>query len=83
MHKPPFGFTYAYNAHTKVHHSIYKYDETYHAQDGDDGKKIPMAKWNGIAISTLAGLPMLVFGYKMFNMYVYQDNINEKQINIS
>ena len=45
MHKPPFNFTYAYNAHTKVHHSIYKADETYHAQDGDDGKKIPMAWW--------------------------------------
>jgi len=66
MHKPPFGFTYAYNAHTKVHHSIYKYDETYHAQTGDDGKKIPMAKWNGIVISLLAGLPMFVFGYQMF-----------------
>jgi len=66
MHKPPFGFTYAYNAHTKVHHNIYKYDETYHAQEGDDGKKIPMAMWNGPVIATLAGLPMLVFGYKMF-----------------
>ncbi len=43
MHKAPFGFEYAYTAHTKVHHSIYKYDETYHAQEGDDGKKIPMA----------------------------------------
>ena len=66
MHKPPFGFTYAYNAHTKVHHNIYKYDETYHAQTGDDGKKIPMAKWNGIVISLLAGLPMFVFWYQMF-----------------
>jgi hypothetical protein len=34
MHKAPFGFEYAYTAHTKVHHSIYKYDETYHAQEG-------------------------------------------------
>jgi hypothetical protein len=66
MHKPPFGFTYAYNAHTKVHHNIYKSDDTYHAQTGDDGKKIPMAKWNGIVISLLAGLPMFVFGYQMF-----------------
>ena len=66
MHKHPFVFTYAYNAHTKVHHSMYKSDETYHAQDGDDGKKIPMAKWNGVVISLLAGLPMFVFGYKIF-----------------
>ena len=42
MHKVPFGFEYAYKAHTKVHHSIYKCDDSYHAQDGDDGKKIPM-----------------------------------------
>ena len=66
MHKPPFGFTYAYVAHTKVHHHMYKYDDTYHAQEGDDGKKIPMAWWNGIVISILAGLPMFIFGYKIF-----------------
>ncbi len=66
MHRIPFKFYYAYLAHTKVHHSVYKYDETYHAQEGDDGKKIPMAWWNGLVISVLAGLPMLVFGYKAF-----------------
>ena len=66
MHRPPLGFTYAYNAHTKVHHNLFKYDETYHAQNEEDGKKIPMAEWNGVVIATLAGLPMFVFGYKMF-----------------
>ena len=66
MHKVPFGFTYAYNAHTKVHHHVFKYDETYHAQNKEDVKTIPMAWWNGIVISILAGLPMLVFGYKLF-----------------
>lgn len=66
MHKHPFKFTYAYNAHTKVHHNIYKYDETYHAQEGDDGKKIPMAWWNGIVIALLSSLPLLVFGWKIF-----------------
>ena len=66
MHRPPFGFTYAYKAHTKVHHNIYKYDDTYHAQEGDDGKKIPMAAWNGVVIALLAGLPWFIFGYKYF-----------------
>ena len=68
MHKPPFNFTYAYNAHTKVHHSIYKADETYHVQDGDDGKKIPMAWWNVIVIATLAGLPGLFLSLKLFTL---------------
>ena len=66
MHKVPFGFTYAYKAHTKVHHNIFKYDKTYHSQSQEDIKTIPMAKWNGVVIATLAGLPMFVFGYKMF-----------------
>jgi hypothetical protein len=66
MHKVPFGFSYAYKAHTKVHHSVFKYDKTYHSQNQEDVKTIPMAWWNGIVISTLAGLPMFIFGYKMF-----------------
>ncbi len=68
MHNPPFGFTYAYKAHTKVHHNVFKYDETYHVQNNEDIKTIPMAKWNGIVISIMVGIPMLVFGYKMFLM---------------
>ena len=66
MHKVPFGFTYAYKAHTKVHHNVFKYDKTYHSQNQEDVKTIPMAKWNGVVIATLAGLPMFIFGYKMF-----------------
>ena len=66
MHKHPFGFTYAYNAHTKVHHNVFKYDETYHCQKDDDKNTIPMAWWNGVVIASLAGLPFLIFGYKMF-----------------
>ena len=76
MHKPPFGFEYAYTAHTKVHHNIYKSDETYHAQEGDDGKKIPMAWWNGIVISILAclkffcsRLPIAVLALPVIKLY--------------
>ena len=68
MHKPLFGFQYSYKAHTKVHHNIFKYDESYHLQKEEDKNTIPMAWWNGIVIATLAGLPMLVFGYKVFTL---------------
>ena len=70
MHRVPFGFNYAYKAHTKVHHNVFKYDKTYHSQNQEDVKTIPMAWWNGIVISILAGLPMFVFGYKMFLLTV-------------
>lgn len=66
MYRVSFRFRYAYEAHAKVHHNIYKSDNSYHVQRGDDGKKIAMAKWNGIVISILAGIPMIVFGYWMF-----------------
>jgi len=67
MHRSLFKFDYAYVAHTKVHHHIYKYDETYHAQEGDDGKKIPMAWWNGLVIAGLSSLPIgLIFGWYGF-----------------
>ena len=66
MHKSLFKFEYAYKAHTKVHHHVFKYDKTYHSQSQEDVKTIPMAWWNGVVIATLAGLPMFIFGYKMF-----------------
>lgn len=66
MHRTIFGFQYPYKAHTKVHHNIFKYDKTYQCQHEEHKHTIPMAKWNGIVISSLAGLPMFVFGYKMF-----------------
>ena len=65
-HKSLFKFEYAYKAHTKVHHHVFKYDKTYHSQSQEDIKTIPMAWWNGVVISVLAGLPMFIFGYKIF-----------------
>ena len=66
MHKPFLGFRYAYNAHHKVHHVIFKADESYQLQKEEDKKTIPMAIWNGPVIALLAGLPWLIFGYKYF-----------------
>lgn len=65
MHRSLLSFDYAYTAHTKVHHHIFKYDESYHCQQDSDKKTIPMAWWNGVVISLLAALPMLIFGYKI------------------
>ena len=66
MHKPLFGFQYPYVAHAKVHHVIFKADKSYHLQKQSDKQTIPMAKWNGVVISTLAGLPWLLVGVKYF-----------------
>ena len=66
MHKPFLGLRYAYNAHHKVHHVIFKSDESYQLQSEEDKKTIPMAWWNGIVISTLTALPWFIFGYKYF-----------------
>lgn len=66
MHKPFLGFRYAYNAHHKVHHVIFKADNSYHLQLQEDKNTIPMAWWNGLVISLLSSLPLLVFGWKMF-----------------
>ena len=65
MHRSILSFEYAYVAHTKVHHNIFKYDESYRLQKEEDKKTIPMAWWNGCIISLLAGLPLLIFGYKI------------------
>ena len=66
MHRPFLGIRYAYKAHHKVHHVIFKADKSYHLQKQSDKQTIPMAWWNGIVISTLAGLPWLLVGVKYF-----------------
>jgi hypothetical protein len=66
MHKPILGFRYAYNAHHKVHHVIFKADSSYQLQLESDKQTIPMAWWNGLVIAALSSFPLLVFGYKYF-----------------
>jgi len=64
MHRSLFSFDYAYTAHTKVHHHIFKYDDSYHLQQESDKKTIPMAWWNGLVIASLSSLPVgLIFGW--------------------
>jgi len=59
MHQPFLNFTYAFNAHAKVHHHIFKSDHTYHVIHEPDIKKIPMAWWNGPTIIAIGMIPVL------------------------
>lgn len=67
MHKPFLGFfTYAFNAHAKVHHHMYKADHTYQTDDLEKAEKIPMAWWNGpvLILFTLAidiAIPIVLY----------------------
>lgn len=65
MHRPLWGFRYAFEAHDRVHHRIFKADHTYHLQDGPEKEKhkrtIPMAWWNGpvlIVFATVLTIPL-------------------------
>ncbi len=58
MHRPVFGFRYPFQAHTLVHHRIFKADASYHLQEERDKKTIPMAWWNGPVLILLCGLPV-------------------------
>jgi len=60
MHKPVKGFLYPFEAHTKTHHRIFMADYTYHLINQKDKKTIPMAWWNGIALTALSALPPFI-----------------------
>lgn len=60
MHKPVGNFRYAFNAHTLVHHNIFKADHTYHLRDNKDKNKIPMAWWNGPLLILLGSIPPVI-----------------------
>ena len=66
MHKPVGKFTYAYRAHTHVHHKVFKADHSYHLNDEKDKSTIPMAWWNGPVLVAVFMIPFitasLVFG---------------------
>ncbi|TSC68109.1 MAG: hypothetical protein G01um101472_152 [Parcubacteria group bacterium Gr01-1014_72] len=64
MHRPFFGFTYAYQAHAKIHHHVFGFDETYHCKRREDARIISMAWWNGpVLILVTAILPALAAWY--------------------
>ncbi|MBI2627621.1 fatty acid hydroxylase [Candidatus Nomurabacteria bacterium] len=66
MHKPVkifgFTFTYAFEAHAKIHHREYGSERNYHLIDENkqDKQKIPMAWWNGPVLIMVCQYPFLV-----------------------
>ncbi len=54
MHRPLWGFTYAFKAHARVHHGRFQADHTYHLQKEEDKRTIPMAWWNGMVLIVIA-----------------------------
>jgi hypothetical protein len=62
MHRPLPGFRYPFQAHTLVHHQVFKADHRYHLVDEKEQDKhtIPMAWWNGPALIALGQCPFLV-----------------------
>lgn len=69
MHRPFFGFDYAFNAHAKVHHHIFKADHTYHLIDTKDKRTIPMAWWNSIVLTILFTFPTIPLSF-MLHWYI-------------
>ena len=63
MHKPVGKFTYAFRAHTHVHHKVFKADRSYHLIDEKDRATIPMAWWNGPALVAIFTAPFLIASY--------------------
>ncbi len=67
MHHPMGSFTYAYDAHARVHHTRYRADDSYHLRpEHKDDTKITMALWNVPLIITAGWLPYIVFGTLMY-----------------
>ncbi|MFM2383888.1 MAG: hypothetical protein RIQ72_460 [Candidatus Parcubacteria bacterium] len=73
MHKPIFGFKYAYEAHAKVHHRVYKADGTYHEGDRQPPQKhlIPMAWWNSPVLVAIGSTPFFFISLAMGNWAIY------------
>jgi hypothetical protein len=58
-----FKFTYAFDAHAKVHHGMFKFGADYHFinPDTQNPRKIPMAWWNGPVLIALCQVPFVIF----------------------
>lgn len=59
MHRPFGKFRYPFEAHTLVHHRVFRADHTYHLIHDKDAKTIPMAWWNGPVLIAVGILPFI------------------------
>lgn len=63
MHRPFGKFRYPFEAHTLVHHRVFRADETYHLMHAKDAKTIPMAWWNGPVLVAAGVLPFVAVSW--------------------
>lgn len=63
MHKPFWRFTYPFESHALKHHRIFQADRTYHLQNINDKRTIPMAWWNGPALIVATTSPILLISW--------------------
>ena len=68
MHRPVWKFDYAFKAHAVVHHQTFKADHTYHLLDEKDKWTIPMAWWNGPALTAISTAMFLPFINWLFDL---------------
>lgn len=65
MHRPFGKFRYPYEAHTLVHHRVFRADHTYHLIHEKDAETIPMAWWNGPVLVLIGALPFLAIAWAL------------------
>lgn len=70
MHRPIFGFLYAYRAHAQVHHGIFRADHSYHLHKEEDKWTIPMAWWNSVVLVPLASSPFIIIGWALESLAI-------------
>jgi hypothetical protein len=63
MHRPFGKFTYPFERHAKIHHHIFRADESYMLQRDEDKYTIPMAWWNGPALILVGAIPLVGFSW--------------------
>ena len=59
MHRNLKWFRYPFEKHTRVHHHVFKADDSYHLLDEADKVTVPMAWWNGPALISLVQVPFI------------------------
>jgi len=65
MHNPHSFWRHAYNSHTKVHHNVFRSDESYHLQKGVDHSIIHMLKW-AIPIILVGSFPYVLVAAALY-----------------
>jgi hypothetical protein len=63
MHRAVGNFTYAFRAHTHIHHKVFKADHSYHLSDEKDKATIPMAWWNGPVLVGICTVPFIACSF--------------------